>query len=155
MVILFLIIRIIVMKIQWFSSSMIYTTFIILAQSSFPDFVYPDALYFFKIQRHKTKLNLGTKVRKTNIQVSIIYVSYRSVYNEMIGPGLALSVNRSQRETENWEVPRRNRADSGLTSSLELQPVLDSMTKSKVYLTSRKKILYLTEIFVLWLLFHG
>lgn len=155
MVILFLIIRIIVMKIQCFSSSMIYTTFSILAQSSFPDFVFPDALYFFKIQRHKSKLNLGTKVRKTNIQVSIIYVSYRSVYNEMIGPGLALSVNRSQRETENWEVPRGNRADSGLTSSLELQPVLDSMTKSKVYLTSRKKMLYSPEIFVLWLLFHG
>lgn len=73
----------------------------------------------------------------------------------MIGPGLALSVNRSQRETENWEVPRGNRADSGLTSSLELQPVLDTMTKSKVYLTSRKKMLYSTEIFVLWLLFHG
>lgn len=72
MVILFLIIRIIVMKIQCFSCSMIYTTFSILAQSSFPDFVYPDALYFFKIQRHKSKLNLGTKVRKTNIQVSII-----------------------------------------------------------------------------------
>lgn len=154
MVILFLIIRIIVIKIQWFSSSMIYTTFSILAQSSFPDFVFPDALYFFKIQRHKSKLNLGTKVRKTNIQVSIIYVSYRSVYNEMIGPGLALSVNRSQRETENWEVPRGNRADSGLTSSLELQPMLDSITKSNVYLTSRKKMLYSPEIFVLWLLFH-
>lgn len=74
MVILFLIIRIIVMKIQCFSSSMIYTTFSILAQSSFPDFVFPDALYFFTIQRHKSKLNLGTKVRKTNIQVSLIHV---------------------------------------------------------------------------------
>lgn len=73
----------------------------------------------------------------------------------MIGPGLAMSVNRSQRETENWEVPRGNSADSGFTSSLELQAMFDSMTKSKVYLTSRKKMLYSTEIFILRLLFHG
>lgn len=72
----------------------------------------------------------------------------------MIGPGLALSVNRNQRETENWEVPRGNSADSGFTSSLELQAMFDSMTKSK-YLTSRKKMLYSTEIFVLRLLFNG
>lgn len=72
----------------------------------------------------------------------------------MIGPGLALSVNRSQRETENWEVPRGNRADSGFSSSLELQAMFDSMTMSKVYLTSRKKMLYSTEIFVLRLFIH-
>lgn len=76
-------------------------------------------------------------------------LSYRRVYKEMIGPGLALSVNRSQKETENMEVPRGNKADSGFTSSLELQPMLDSMTKSNVYPTSRKEMFYSTEIFVL------
>lgn len=67
-------------------------------------------------------------------------LSYRRVYKEMIGPGLALSVNLTQRETENWEEPRGNRADSGFTSSLEPQPMLDSMTKSNVNPTSRKEM---------------
>lgn len=67
-------------------------------------------------------------------------LSYRRVYKEMIGPGLALSVNLTQRETENWEEPRGNRADSGFTPSLEPQPMLDSMTKSNVNPTSRKEM---------------
>lgn len=73
----------------------------------------------------------------------------------MIGLGLVLFVNCSQREIENWEVFRGNSVDLGFILFFELQVMFDLMIKLKVYFIFRKKILYLIEIFVLRLLFNG
>lgn len=57
----------------------------------------------------------------------------------MIGLGLVLFVNRSQREIENWEVFRGNSVDLGFILFFELQVMFDLMIKLK-YFIFRKNI---------------
>lgn len=57
----------------------------------------------------------------------------------MIGLGLDLFVNRSQREIENWEVFRGNSVDLGFILFFELQFMLDLIIKLNVYFIFRKK----------------
>lgn len=72
----------------------------------------------------------------------------------MIGLGLVLFVNCSQREIENWEVFRGNSVDLGFILFFELQVMFDLMIMLKVYFIFRKKMLYLIEIFVLRLFIY-